>query len=130
MTLKKKPFENIVGSGENVGNQYFLLFPQCFLSAQKKMSFDDTISLLSANAFNSNQAKNLSFGKELNRFASKNSKKSCMKRMMLFFFYKVIKNMMSKGQNAGSTMFSFSNYVFRCVPAIKGGYLDFSHLTE
>ena len=23
--------ENIVGKGENAGNQYFLLFPQCFL---------------------------------------------------------------------------------------------------
>ena len=29
---EKKPFENIVGKGENAGNQHFLLFPQCFLS--------------------------------------------------------------------------------------------------
>ena len=29
--LKKKAFENIVGKGENAGNQHFLLFPQCFL---------------------------------------------------------------------------------------------------
>ena len=28
--LQKKPFENIVGKGENAGNQHFLLFPQCF----------------------------------------------------------------------------------------------------
>ena len=28
---RKKPFENIVGKGENAGNQHFLLFPQCFL---------------------------------------------------------------------------------------------------
>ena len=27
----KKPFENIVGKGENAGNQHFLLFPPCFL---------------------------------------------------------------------------------------------------
>ena len=26
MTLKMKPFENIVGKGENAGNQHFLLF--------------------------------------------------------------------------------------------------------
>ena len=26
MNLKKKPFENIVGKGENAGNQHFLLF--------------------------------------------------------------------------------------------------------
>ena len=24
-------FENIVGKGENAGNQHFLLYPQCFL---------------------------------------------------------------------------------------------------
>ena len=28
MTIEK-PFENIVGKGENAGNQHFLLFPQC-----------------------------------------------------------------------------------------------------
>ena len=26
----EKPFENMVGKGENAGNQHFLLFPQCF----------------------------------------------------------------------------------------------------
>ena len=30
MTLCKKPFENIVGKGENADSQHFLLFPQCF----------------------------------------------------------------------------------------------------
>ena len=29
---RKRPFENIVGKGENVGNQHFLLFPQCPLA--------------------------------------------------------------------------------------------------
>ena len=29
--LVKQPFENIVGKGENAGNQHFLLFLQCFL---------------------------------------------------------------------------------------------------
>ena len=32
---KKKPLENIVGKGENAGNQHFLLFPQCFLCFQR-----------------------------------------------------------------------------------------------
>ena len=32
--LIKSPFENIVGKGENAGNQHFLLFPQCFLPYQ------------------------------------------------------------------------------------------------
>ena len=34
-TLYKKPLENIVGKGENAGNQHFLLFPQCFLPYQR-----------------------------------------------------------------------------------------------
>ena len=38
--LGKKPFQNIVGKGENAGNQHFHLFPQCFLHYQRqKLSF-------------------------------------------------------------------------------------------
>ena len=37
-SLKKKPFENIVGKGENAGNHHFLLFPQCFLPTPKRIS--------------------------------------------------------------------------------------------
>ena len=33
MILKKKPFENIVGKGENAGNHHSLLFQQCFQRA-------------------------------------------------------------------------------------------------
>ena len=29
-------FENIVGKGENVGYQHFLLFPRCFLLCQRQ----------------------------------------------------------------------------------------------
>ena len=29
--------ENIVGKGENAGNQHFLLFPQCFLKGTLKV---------------------------------------------------------------------------------------------
>ena len=35
---EKKPFENIVGKGENGGYQLFLLFPQCFLPFSKRIS--------------------------------------------------------------------------------------------
>ena len=44
MTVEKRPFENIVGKGENAGNQHFLLFPQFFptifsiISSQKSSS--------------------------------------------------------------------------------------------
>ena len=36
--LKKKPSENNVGKGKNAGNQYFILFPQCFLPFKKEKS--------------------------------------------------------------------------------------------
>ena len=36
MTLKKY-FENIVGKGENVGNQHFLFLPQCLLPFPKQI---------------------------------------------------------------------------------------------
>ena len=32
--LGQKAFENIVGKGENAGNQHFLLLPRCFLLYQ------------------------------------------------------------------------------------------------
>ena len=38
MPLRKKPFKDSVGKRENAGNQYFLLFPQCFLSFPKEIS--------------------------------------------------------------------------------------------
>ena len=37
-TLRKKAFENILGKGENAGNQHFLLLPKCFLPFQKQIS--------------------------------------------------------------------------------------------
>ena len=30
-------FQNIVGNGENAGNQHFPLFPQCFLPCRKRI---------------------------------------------------------------------------------------------
>ena len=44
-TLKKKPFENIVGEGENAGNQYFSCFPTMFSTHPEK-------NLLSGNGLN------------------------------------------------------------------------------
>ena len=38
MPLRKKPFENTVGKGENAGNQHFLLFPHCFLLFPEQIS--------------------------------------------------------------------------------------------
>ena len=62
-----KPFENIVGKGENAGNQHFLLFPQCFLPVLKTIfNFSVTVALSSANTFNLDQFKKLLFGPGLN----------------------------------------------------------------
>ena len=63
-TLKEKVLENIVRKGENVGNQHFLLSPQCFLP---ETNFNDSVAfiLASANAFNLDYSKLLSFDKEL-----------------------------------------------------------------
>ena len=41
MTPGKTPFENVVGKGENAGNQGFVLFPQCFLPYQRQKSAFD-----------------------------------------------------------------------------------------
>ena len=38
MTQMEEAFENILGKGEIAGNQYFLLFPKCYLSFQKQIS--------------------------------------------------------------------------------------------
>ena len=42
-TLYEKPFENIVGKGENAGKQHFLLFPQCFLPFTKRISISQSL---------------------------------------------------------------------------------------
>ena len=58
MTLYKKYLENIVGKGENAGNQHFLLFPTMFSTlSPKKFNFSVTFILLSANAFNLDRSK-------------------------------------------------------------------------
>ena len=53
---KKEALENILSKGENAGNQYFRLFPQCFLSCYRHISsfepLQDCLSLCrTANAF-------------------------------------------------------------------------------
>ena len=63
-TLGKKFFENIVGKGENAGNQHFPVFPQCFLPYQRKdCTILTTVKLSCANAFNKDKANILSSGK-------------------------------------------------------------------
>ena len=58
MIPEKKPVENIVGKGENAGNQHFSPFPTVFFTVSKTEIIILVIFILSS--------KLLSFGKELN----------------------------------------------------------------
>ena len=84
-TLGKKPFEIIVGKGENAGNQHFLLFPQCFPPFPNQISFSLlTFILSSANASNSDQSKILSFGKRLTLYHTVQSSLTILKESSIF----------------------------------------------
>ena len=66
MTMKKRPFENIVGKGDNSCYQHFLLFPQYFqLYQRQKSSILATLIMSSANPFNLVKDKIFLFGKHL-----------------------------------------------------------------
>ena len=61
-------FENIVGKGENAGNQHFLPFPPCFLPSPPHISISNydsrsTFILSSANVLNLENFKMLSLRK-------------------------------------------------------------------
>ena len=57
-TLEMKPFESIVGKGENAGNQHFLLFPVFSTLPNLNFNFSVTFILSSASSFNLEQSKN------------------------------------------------------------------------
>ena len=66
MTLRKKSFENIVGKGENAGNQHFLFFPQYFQPYPKKKKKKISIATfyVICKCFEFGLVQKLSFGKE------------------------------------------------------------------
>ena len=65
MTLTNRPFENIVGKGENAGYQQMLVTHNVFCPSQKKyLIFLSLLFLSSANAFNLDQSQILLLGKE------------------------------------------------------------------
>ena len=59
---QKKAFENIVGKGENAGNQHFLLFPTMFSSPSET-------EIITGKSFNLVKSKILLIGRELIVFA-------------------------------------------------------------
>ena len=66
-TLRKKPFENIVGKGEMLLTSIFSISHNVFSTLpEANFSCSVTLNMSSANALNLDQSKNLSFGKEIN----------------------------------------------------------------
>ena len=65
MTQRKRPFENIVGKGENAGNQNFSPSTIFFTLPYTHFCFSVPFDLLSANALNLDWSKILSSGKEV-----------------------------------------------------------------
>ena len=65
-TLKKKPFENIMGEGENTDDQHFLLFLQCLLPIPRRISFFNLLLFCCLQILSIWTSLKLSFGKELN----------------------------------------------------------------
>ena len=63
--MRTKFFKNIVGKGENAGNQHFLLFLHCFLSNKRQTIISAKLNLLSANALTLVQFKNMPLGTQL-----------------------------------------------------------------
>ena len=80
MTLRKRPLQNMVGKGENAGNQHFLFFTPCFLPIPKHFNFLIAFNLLSANAFNLEHFKILLFGKE----SSERTERTCRQLINLY----------------------------------------------
>ena len=101
----------------------FLLFPQRFLSFPKQIfHFSFTYNLLSANTFNLDQGKILSFWKELTvyqitKFRLIHIESIC--RWQNKWDWKIevclgkVENILGKGENAGTSIFSFSQNVFK-----------------
>ena len=71
MTLRKKPFDNIGGKGENADDKYFLPCPQCFPPTPTKISIFVSHLFCSlqirptANLYNFDWSKFFSIGKEI-----------------------------------------------------------------
>ena len=62
-----KPFEIIVGKGENAGNQHSHFLTMFSTLPNTNFNFSFTFTLSSANVFNLNESKILLFGKELTK---------------------------------------------------------------
>ena len=72
--LLYKSFKNTVGKGEIASNKQCFLFPTAFSTLFENLPpFSSSSELSSANCFNSEESKNLSFGKRLKVISTPNS---------------------------------------------------------
>ena len=51
MTMRKEVFENILGKGENAGDQHFLLFLKMFSTIPEKFQFFSRINVIPCKCF-------------------------------------------------------------------------------
>ena len=65
--LENESLENIVEKGENANNQHFSPFPTFSTFSKTKFKFPVIFVMSSANVFNSDKSKILSFGEGLKR---------------------------------------------------------------
>ena len=64
-TLRERPFENIVGKGDNSGNQHLLLSQKVFFPVKDNFNVLRNVKLSLANAFNLDKANNVACSKSL-----------------------------------------------------------------
>ena len=110
MTVRRKGFENIVGKGENAGNQHFLLFPQCFLPFLTQSSTFESHLICRLQMLSIWTGLKLSFGKGLTLYQTGNIKEfeiesSCRQyikdgKYNSIQIRKKIKTINGKGENA------------------------------
>ena len=65
MTLKQRACENIVGKGENAGNQHFLLSHNVFSPIRDRNRHFSNIEFVVCKCFQFGKGQNFVFGKEL-----------------------------------------------------------------
>ena len=106
----------------------FLLFPTIFsILLKSDFNFSVAFILLSANAFNSEQSKILSLGKELKRQLLGQSLQS---RLFLTLYKKPCENIVGKGENAGNHHFSPFPTLFSILPKTNFNFSNTSILSS
>ena len=103
-TLRKECFDNVVTKGENAGIQYFLFFWQYFLAFAKILIVQSVLSV-DCKCFQYGQVQNYIVWYGVNRLPHNPNFWRPWKK-------KSFENFVGNGENAGTSIFSFSHYIF------------------